>query len=160
MNLVICPWFSKLIPPKLVLIINNFLGDLLICQTFFTKCSKRVNLPNFSHQTFQLYSIIFTMQAVYCAYCLNNYIKYLSYNYTSFNNKETSFNICSTYICIYRNIKMNTIYNCSYRLSMYVANYKNITQYHYTNIIILHKIESEFKNMHVLVVSFVCSLSL
>ena len=38
---------------------------------------------------------------------------------------------------------------------MYVAN-KNITQYHYTNIIILNKIESEFKNMHVLVVSFVC----
>ena len=34
-------------PYKLVLIINNHLSNLFIRQTFFAKCSKRVNLPNF-----------------------------------------------------------------------------------------------------------------
>ena len=35
------------IPSKLVLTINNLLADLLIHQTFFAKCSKRINSQNF-----------------------------------------------------------------------------------------------------------------
>ena len=34
-NLENRPWFAKLKPSKLVLIINSLLADLLICQTFF-----------------------------------------------------------------------------------------------------------------------------
>jgi len=49
--------FAKLKPSKFLLTIITFWLNLSICQTFFAKCSKRVNLPNFIyfHQTFLLY---------------------------------------------------------------------------------------------------------
>ena len=47
-NLGNYPWFTKLKPFKLVLIINNLLADLLIHQTFFHQMLEKINLPNFS----------------------------------------------------------------------------------------------------------------
>ena len=48
-------------PTKLLHTINNLLADLLIRQTYFTKCLKRANLPNFpppelSHYTVQIFT--------------------------------------------------------------------------------------------------------
>ena len=51
-NLANHPWFIKLKTSKLVLTYNNLLTNLLICQTFFVKCLKSVNLPNFSPPKF------------------------------------------------------------------------------------------------------------
>ena len=45
---------------KLVLTINNLLADLLICQTFFAKCSKQVNSPNFPPTKLSRYMVCAT----------------------------------------------------------------------------------------------------
>ena len=50
-------------PSKLVLTINNLLADPLIHQTFFAKCSQRVNSPNFPTI---LYMILATMVKYHC----------------------------------------------------------------------------------------------
>ena len=45
---VILHRFVKLKLPKLVLTISNHLFDVLICLTFVARCSKKLNLANFS----------------------------------------------------------------------------------------------------------------
>ena len=56
-NLANRPGFAKLKPSKLVLIINNLLGNLLIRQLSFTKCSKRVNSPTFPPAKVSLHTV-------------------------------------------------------------------------------------------------------
>jgi len=55
--------FAKLKSSKYLLTIITFWLNLFIRQTFFAKCSKRVNSPNFTprQQTFLLYGNIFTL---------------------------------------------------------------------------------------------------
>ena len=48
--------FAKLKPSKLV--VNNLLTDLLIRQTFFAKCLKRVNSPNLSPAKLSHYMVL------------------------------------------------------------------------------------------------------
>ena len=50
--------FTKLKPSKLVVTINSPLADLFIRQTFFTKCFKRVNLPNILPAKLSRYTVI------------------------------------------------------------------------------------------------------
>ena len=51
-NLVNRPWFTKLKSSKLVLIINNLLGDLLVCQTFFHQMLEMNQFANVSPPKF------------------------------------------------------------------------------------------------------------
>ena len=58
-NLVNRPWFAKLKPSKLVLIINNLLADLLIRQTFFRQMLEMNQFANVSpRQSFPPYGIM------------------------------------------------------------------------------------------------------
>ena len=56
-NLANRPWFAKLKPSKLVLLINNLLADLLIHQTFFRQMLEESIRQTFPRQTFPLYGI-------------------------------------------------------------------------------------------------------
>jgi len=56
-NLVNHPWFAKLKPSKFLLTVITFWLNLFICQTFFAKCSKWVNSPNFSPAKLSHYTI-------------------------------------------------------------------------------------------------------
>ena len=77
-ELVNCPWFTKLKLSKSVHIINNLLADLLIHQTFFTKCLKRVNSLNFSLAEISCYTVNYFL-SLYSVYstqlhtCMHNY---------------------------------------------------------------------------------------
>ena len=51
-NLANHPQFTKLKPSKLVLTINNLLADLNFTKLSFSKCSKRLNSPNFPPPNF------------------------------------------------------------------------------------------------------------
>ena len=51
-------------PSKLVPTINNLWADLLIHQTFFTKCLKRVSLPNFPLTKLSCYMVDLTAKCL------------------------------------------------------------------------------------------------
>ena len=72
---IIAPCFAKLKQSKLVLTSYNLLADLFIHQPFLTKCSKRVNLPNFLPTKLfcYIYGIKLAISIIYI--CIHAYIQ-------------------------------------------------------------------------------------
>jgi len=73
-NLEIHKQFAKLKPSKFLLTIINFWLNLFIRQTFFAKCSKQVNSPNFTSTKLSCYTVAFSPIKLATYLCIHNYL--------------------------------------------------------------------------------------
>ena len=83
---------AKLKPSKLVILINNRLGDLFICQTFPTKHLKRVNSPQTFSAKLSHYMVVYSNVIIFlmfrdhsCILCAQNAL-HLFQHYSITNN--------------------------------------------------------------------------